>query len=235
MAFEPAVAVFDACILYPFHLRNIVVQAAVDRLVEGRWTDMIHDEWIQKLAASESAIPLERLQNTRRLMNEALPMATVKGYEEQIPIVNLPDPNDRHVVAAGITAGASVILTWNIRDFPSRELKKFGLRKQTPDAFLSGLYDQVSDLMIDSLANARRNMQPRAKFRLQTLSTCSITRNLSNLGSGRKSMSRNGRRKKKSKLALALRCHEATPSVSLRKPHRHHDLAPSQLTLTDGI
>ena len=36
MAFEPAVAVFDACILYPFHLRNIVVQAAVDNLVEAR-------------------------------------------------------------------------------------------------------------------------------------------------------------------------------------------------------
>ena len=36
MAFEPSVAVFDACILYPFHLRNIIVQAAVDRLVEAR-------------------------------------------------------------------------------------------------------------------------------------------------------------------------------------------------------
>lgn len=50
MAFEPAVAVFDACILYPFHLRNIIVQVAVDRLVEGRWTDTIHDEWIRNLA-----------------------------------------------------------------------------------------------------------------------------------------------------------------------------------------
>ena len=94
MAFDPAVAVFDACILYPFHLRNIIVQAAVDHLVAGRWTDMIHDEWIRNLAASAPAIPLERLQNIRRLMNEALPMAMVNGYEEQIPIVNLPDPND---------------------------------------------------------------------------------------------------------------------------------------------
>jgi len=102
MAFEPTVAVFDACILYPFHLRNIVVQAAVDHLVEGRWTDMIHDEWIRNLSASAPAIPVERLQNTRRVMNEALPMAMVNGYEEHIPIVSLPDPNDRHVVAAGI-------------------------------------------------------------------------------------------------------------------------------------
>ena len=43
MACEPSVAVFDACILYPFHLRNIVVQAAVDRLVEARWTGAIHE------------------------------------------------------------------------------------------------------------------------------------------------------------------------------------------------
>src|SRR5215470_14270997 len=84
MAFEPAVAVFDACILYPFHLRNIVVQAAVDRLVDARWTDEIHDEWIRNLAANNPTVPIERLQITRRLMNNALPTATVSGYEEHI-------------------------------------------------------------------------------------------------------------------------------------------------------
>lgn len=158
MAFEPPVAVFDACILYPFHLRNIVTQAAVDRLVEARWTDAIHEEWIRSVAARVPTIPIERLQNTRELMNQALPTAMVDGYEDHIPAVNLPDPNDRHVVAAGIAAIASVILTWNLRHFPAKELKKFGLRKDTPDAFLSGLYDQVPDLMTSSLANARRNL-----------------------------------------------------------------------------
>lgn len=82
MALEPSVAVFDACILYPFHLRNIVVQAAVDRLVEARWTDAIHEEWIRNLAANAQAIPMERLQITRQLMNDALPTAMVTGYEE---------------------------------------------------------------------------------------------------------------------------------------------------------
>jgi hypothetical protein len=57
MAFEPSVAVFDACILYPFHLRNIIVRAAVDRLVEARWTDETHDEWIRNLAADTPTIP----------------------------------------------------------------------------------------------------------------------------------------------------------------------------------
>lgn len=158
MAFEVSVAIFDACILYPFHLRNVVVQAAVDRLVEARWTDVIHDEWIRSLAARMPTVPAARLQGTRRLMNQALPAATVSGYEGHIARVKLPDPDDRHVVAAAITAGATLILTWNLRHFPASELKKFGLRKETPDTFLSSLYDEVPDLVIGSLANARRNL-----------------------------------------------------------------------------
>ena len=158
MAFETSVAVYDACVLYPFHLRNIVVQVAVDHLVEARWTEEIHDEWIRNLAVTSPAIPIERLQITRRLMNDALPTATVSWYEDHVAAINLPDPGDRHVVAAGIAARASIILTWNLRHFPAKELKKFGLRKETPDAFLANLYDEMPDLIVASLANARRNL-----------------------------------------------------------------------------
>jgi hypothetical protein len=66
-------------------------------LVEARWTDEIHDEWIRNLAARAPAIPIERLQNTRlqntrRLMNDALPTAMVSGYQNHVPEVNLPRP-----------------------------------------------------------------------------------------------------------------------------------------------
>jgi hypothetical protein len=91
-------------------------------------------------------------------MNDALPGATVRGYEDLIPMVDLPDPDDRHVVAAAIAAGASIILTWNLRDFPATMLKKHRLRRETPDAFLTGLYDEAPDLILGSLANARRNL-----------------------------------------------------------------------------
>jgi hypothetical protein len=49
MAFEPPVVVYDACVLYLFHTRNLLTQCAVDRLVEARWTDAIHAEWIRNL------------------------------------------------------------------------------------------------------------------------------------------------------------------------------------------
>jgi PIN domain-containing protein len=158
MGLDPSVVIFDACILYPFHLRNIVVQIAVDRLVDARWTDEIHDEWIRNLVADLPGIPIERLQITRKLMNDALPDATVTGYRAHLEAITLPDPDDRHVVAAAIKAGASVILTWNLRDFPTKELKNHGLVRQTPDVFLTDLYDKAPDLALASLANARRNL-----------------------------------------------------------------------------
>ncbi len=158
MGLDPSVVIFDACVLYPFHLRNIVVQIAVDRLVDARWTDEIHDEWIRNLVTDVPGIPIERLQITRKLMNDALPDATVTGYQAHLGAITLPDPDDRHVVAAAITAGASSILTWNLRDFPTRELKKYGLVRQNPDVFLTDLYDKASDLTVASLANARRNL-----------------------------------------------------------------------------
>ena len=158
MALEPAIVIFDACVLYPFHLRNVVVQLAVDRLVDARWTDEIHDEWIRNLAANVPAISIERLQITRALMDQALPNALVSSYRGHIGAITLPDTNDRHVMAAGIASRASVILTWNLRHFPAKELKKHGLTGQTPDAFLVDLYDKAPDETIASLANARRNL-----------------------------------------------------------------------------
>ena len=158
MALKPAIAVLDACVLYPFHLRNVLVQMAADRLVEARWTEQIHDEWIRNLTANVPTIPVERLQVTRQLMNNALSAAMVSDYQDHIPMVHLTDPDDRHVVAAGIAAGAGLVITWNLRDFPAPELKRHGLRKLSPDAFLSDLYDQAPDLVVGSLANARRNL-----------------------------------------------------------------------------
>jgi hypothetical protein len=158
MAFKPPVVIFDACILYPFRLRNIVVQIAVDRVIDTHWTDEIHDEWIRNLSDNTPAIPIERLQRIRLRMNDALPHAMVTEYQEHCQAINLPDPGDRHVVAAGIAAGASVALTWNLRDFPAMELKRHGLQRQSPDRFLADLYDMVPGLMVASLARARHNL-----------------------------------------------------------------------------
>jgi hypothetical protein len=69
MAYRPPVAVYDACVLYPFHLRNLLIQCAVDRLVKARWSDEIHDEWIRNIIAKEPRLSPQRLLTTRDQMN----------------------------------------------------------------------------------------------------------------------------------------------------------------------
>ena len=159
MAYRPPVAVFDACVLYPFHTRNLLVQCAVDRLVDARWSDDIHEERMRNLAANTPGISIDRLRRTRDLMKAAVPTADVRRYEWLIPGITLPDSDDRHVAAVAIAGGASVIVTWNIRDFPDAELARHGLRQETPDQFVLGLDAAVPRAKAATIANAYLNLR----------------------------------------------------------------------------
>ena len=159
MASNPPVAVYDACVLYPFHLRNVLIQCAFDGLVEARWTDEIHDEWIRNLAANTPALPIERLIATRDRIKAVLPDADVTDYRHLIPELRLPDPDDRHVLAAAIAGKASLIVTWNLKDFPTRDLASHGVASQSPDDFLTGLHATFPDALISSIKRARHNLR----------------------------------------------------------------------------
>lgn len=159
MVSRSPVAVYDACVLYPFHLRNILVQCAFDGLVEARWTDEIHAEWMRNLAANAPDLPVARFVATRDKMKAVLPEADVTGYESLIPQLSLPDPDDRHVLAAAIAGKASVIVTWNLKDFPAASLTPHGVAALSPDNFLVGLHATFSDALIDSASRARRNLR----------------------------------------------------------------------------
>jgi hypothetical protein len=69
-------------------------------------------------------------------MDTALPDACVTGYQKLIPVLTLPDPDDRHVLAAAIRARAQVIVTFNTRHFPDGALAEFDIAAQHPDTFL---------------------------------------------------------------------------------------------------
>jgi predicted nucleic acid-binding protein len=162
MASSPPVAVYDACVLYPFHLRNVLIQCAFDGLVEARWTDDIHDEWMRNLAANTPSLPFGRLTVTRDRMKAVLPEADVANYRSLIGNLELPDPDDRHVLAAAIAAQASVIVTWNLKDFPVRRLVQYGVTSQSPDTFLTELHTAFPDALIASVKRALRNLRKTA-------------------------------------------------------------------------
>jgi hypothetical protein len=152
------IAVLDACVLYPPSLRDFLMWLAVGSVYEPRLTDAIHDEWTRNLLAHQPHLSRERLARTRALMNALTPQTVVRDYEHHIPTLSLPDPEDRHVLAAAIQAGASVIVTFNLRDFPASALSPYGIVAQSPDDFVSGLMAQ-DGLREQIIAMAQRNQQ----------------------------------------------------------------------------
>ncbi len=76
-------------------------------------------------------------------MNDAVRDCLVTGYEDLIASLSLPDPDDRHVLAAAIRADADVIVTYNLKDFPAETLAPFDIEAQHPDDFLVSLLDQA--------------------------------------------------------------------------------------------
>lgn len=127
--------------LYPAPLRDLLLRLALTDLYRARWTDRIHEEWIGTLLSRRSDLSRDQLQRTRELMDRAVPDSLVTGYEEMIESLALPDPDDRHVLAAAIRSQAGVIVTYNIRDFPEGILDGFGIEAQHPDEFVTHLYD----------------------------------------------------------------------------------------------
>src|SRR6185312_9454958 len=96
------VAVYDACVLYPAPLRDLLMHLALSGLFRARWTARIHEEWVRALLENRPDLKREQLEWTRDQMDASVPDCLVSGYEHIEPGLDLPDPGDRHVLAAAI-------------------------------------------------------------------------------------------------------------------------------------
>jgi predicted nucleic acid-binding protein len=130
------VAVYDACVLYPAALRDFLLRLAEVDVVQPRWSARILDECFRSILRERPDLSDAALARTRAAMGRAFPDASVTGHEPLIDSLALPDPDDRHVLAAAIHAGATVIVTFNLRDFPSETLSALGVRALHPDDFV---------------------------------------------------------------------------------------------------
>ena len=130
-------ALLDANVLYPAPVRDILMQLAVEDLFRAKWTADIHQEWIEALLRNEPHRDRAALERTRTLMDTAVRDALITGYETLIPCLELPDTDDRHVLAAAIVGRCDVIVTQNLHDFPLDALKPYGIETQHPDDFLA--------------------------------------------------------------------------------------------------
>ncbi len=132
---------------------------AITDLFRAKWTDEIHNEWIRNVLKNRPDLTMERLHRTRDLMNSNVRDCLVLGYEDLIPSLNLPDKNDRHVLAAAIRAGADVIVTYNLSDFPATILKQYGIEAQHPDDFITYLIDLAPSVICAVVKRQRLSLK----------------------------------------------------------------------------
>ena len=94
------------------------------------------EELFTSIFARRSDLEPDVLDRTRELMGLAIPDWEITGFEERIEDLELPDPDDRHVLAAAIRGSAQIIVTWKVKDFPSATRAAHGIEVQHPDDLL---------------------------------------------------------------------------------------------------
>jgi len=154
------VVIYDASVLYPSTLRDLLLRIAQSGLVQARWTELILDEMFAALKRDRPDLDSTRLDRTRSLMATAVRDWKVTDFEPLIDSLKLPDPDDRHVLAAAIRARAQVIVTSNLRDFPAGDLSQWDIEPKSPDAFVRdqiGLDRDRVVAAIQQIADSWRN------------------------------------------------------------------------------
>jgi len=129
-------AVLDANVLYGEFVRDMLLSLFYEGLFEAKWTEQVTDEWVRHLLENKPTLTRETIQNTIMKMHAIRPSPLVDNYRQFIDKVDLPDRDDRHVLAAAIASDARKVVTWNLRDFPKRILQAFGIVAESPDKFL---------------------------------------------------------------------------------------------------
>ena len=139
------------------------MRLALNDLYKPKWTDVIHEEWILAVMKRRPDLSREILDRTRDLMNAYVLEALVKDFGILIPRLNLPDPNDRHVLAAAIKSQANIIVTYNLQDFPEKELSPYNIEAQHPDTFVYQLLNFSMNGVLATMRQHREALKNPAK------------------------------------------------------------------------
>jgi Predicted nucleic acid-binding protein, contains PIN domain len=140
------IAVLDTNVVFPIVIRDLLFWLAHYELYTPKWSEHIFDEW--KAVMLRKGVSNEEVEKRLQKANMAFPDALVQNYEPLIGYLDLPDPQDCHVLAAAIKTNANVIVTNNLQDFPEEYLDSFGLKAKSADDFLTDIIDLNPDQAI---------------------------------------------------------------------------------------
>ncbi|MCK2242395.1 MULTISPECIES: PIN domain-containing protein [unclassified Crossiella] len=178
------VVVYDACVLYPSTLRDLLIRIARAGLVQARWTNRILDEVFDSLRAHRPDLAPDALARTRKLMVCAVRDCLVTNYEPLEAGLELPDPDDRHVLAAAIKARAQVIVTNNLKDFPPGQVGQWDIEAKSADDFVLDQIDLDAKVVwgcVQQIAYARRRPPERPEDTLLALERNGLIRSVAAL------------------------------------------------------
>lgn len=139
-------AVLDANVLIPAPLRDILLRSAEAGLFRPYWSEQILSEMRRNLI-QRGMTDEARAKRLVEVMQHVFPEAMIRGYDPLIPRMT-NDPKDRHVLAVAVFAKAEIIVTNNLRDFPSAALAPWNVEAQHPDRFLSDLFDAAPAVFV---------------------------------------------------------------------------------------
>ena len=166
--------VLDACVLIQAPLRDTLLRLAEPpRLYVPRWSEEIIIETVRNLENRIGLSPDKTAYLVRQLRTH-FGDAWVTGYE---PLVDrmTNHPKDRHVLAMAVKCGASVIVTYNKRDFPADATERWGVDIQGPSTFLKYQYELNSSIVVDKLHAQARNLGRTLEQQLKVLRLAAST------------------------------------------------------------
>jgi len=152
------ICIIDTNVLHPLWVRDILFWFAYYDLLRLAWTDDILKEWVEVMRRKRLSEDL--IINRIKKVNKAFPEAKIEDYQPYLDCLDLPDKDDRHVVAAAIKTNAKFVITYNLKDFPSNKLSQYKIMAIDPDTFISNCItrnESTSILAFRSLVETKSN------------------------------------------------------------------------------
>ena len=168
---HPVTALHDANVLFPATLRSLLLHLSLQGLFQAKWSDSIHREWMRNVLKLRPDLTWEKLERTRLLMDAHVLDALVTAYEPMIEMLALPDPDDRHVLAAAIVGKAKRIVTFNLTDFPATSLSAYGIEAWHPDDFVTQLIELYPEDVCMAVKRHRTSLKNPPKSASEYLAT----------------------------------------------------------------
>jgi hypothetical protein len=140
----------DSCVLANFAVCDLLLRLSEHpRVFLPRWSETILDE-VHRTHVKKLGWNIKYADSFQCALRTHFPEACVRGYEKLIPVME-NDEKDRHVLAAAIIGGCSLILTFNLKHFPESALKDYSVEARHPQDYLQVLYELERERVVSCL------------------------------------------------------------------------------------